>query len=93
MVMSSLKEPTDVEVSMQYLATESLVHIIINMFIDIDECSGINQCQQLCINTEGSFTCNCTEGFTLESDERNCTGKISVDSENTDATFTVMCML
>ena len=44
------------------------------MHIDINECDGINDCQQICTNTEGSFTCNCTGGFSLAQDERNCTG-------------------
>ncbi|KAM5151996.1 uromodulin-like [Mantella aurantiaca] len=34
---------------------------------DIDECaySWTNNCNEHCINTEGSFTCGCTEGYTL----------------------------
>ncbi len=42
---------------------------------DIDECSTtINNCQQVCTNTEGSYSCSCSEGFTLATDGRNCTG-------------------
>ena len=44
-------------------------------FSDIDECDGVNDCQQLCQNTEGSYTCSCSEGFTLNSDNRTCNGK------------------
>ena len=42
---------------------------------DVDECEegGANDCQQLCDNTEGSYVCSCTDGFTL-ADSSNCTG-------------------
>lgn len=43
---------------------------------DIDECQGPNDCQQQCENTEGSYTCSCTEGFTLNIDSRSCVGKL-----------------
>lgn len=43
---------------------------------DINECDGVNDCQQLCTNTEGSYSCSCTEGFDLADDGRRCTGKI-----------------
>ncbi len=42
--------------------------------IDINECEGVNDCQQLCTNMEGSYSCNCTQGFDLADDGRNCTG-------------------
>lgn len=42
--------------------------------IDINECEGVNDCQQRCENSVGSFTCSCENGFTLSSDGRNCTG-------------------
>jgi hypothetical protein len=48
-------------------------------FLDIDECAGINDCQQLCGNTEGSYVCSCSDGFNLSDDGRNCTGMISCD--------------
>ncbi|XP_007906718.1 fibulin-5 isoform X1 [Callorhinchus milii] len=39
-----------------------------NMCVDTDECtSGIHQCNpsQICINTEGGYSCSCTEGYWL----------------------------
>ena len=45
---------------------------------DINECDSINDCQQVCMNTDGSFACTCTECFILASDGKNCTGKIFV---------------
>lgn len=32
---------------------------------DLDECSEWGHCDQLCANTDGSFTCSCAAGYTL----------------------------
>ncbi|XP_071826627.1 uncharacterized protein [Apostichopus japonicus] len=45
------------------------------MCYDRDECSEMlfaSRCDQICINTLGSFRCDCGEGFKLESDGRSC---------------------
>ncbi|RMX36464.1 hypothetical protein pdam_00010052, partial [Pocillopora damicornis] len=41
---------------------------------DFDEClQGSNGgCSQVCINTPGSFTCDCRKGYLLKIDQRNC---------------------
>lgn len=39
--------------------------------IDINECR-FNQCQHSCVNSPGSFTCQCEGGFTLGQDRRSC---------------------
>ena len=47
-----------------------------NFFVDIDECQLKNPCANdgVCTNSEGTFNCLCTEGWT----GRNCTeGKVS----------------
>ncbi|CAK8691087.1 unnamed protein product [Clavelina lepadiformis] len=31
-----------------------------------------NDCEQICVNTEGSYTCECRDGFTLQEDGRSC---------------------
>ena len=43
---------------------------------DINECElkEVNDCQQDCTNTVGSFNCSCQEGFTLNADGKNCDG-------------------
>lgn len=42
--------------------------------IDIDECSETSSsCSQVCINTEGSFICECHTGFELGNDNWTCT--------------------
>ena len=41
---------------------------------DINECLGANDCQQICLNTAGSYYCECNDGFVLDSDEHSCKG-------------------
>lgn len=62
---------------------KSFVAVISNIFLlylcvaDVDECaSDSHQCNptQICINTEGGYTCSCTEGYWLL--EGQCLGKI-----------------
>lgn len=48
------------------------------LFIDIDECSrglGI-RCSHGCLNTEGSFTCTCKDGYYLSADGFTCFGRL-----------------
>ena len=43
--------------------------------IDQNECeSGSHSCDQVCINTEGSYTCSCRSGYELGSDGESCIG-------------------
>ena len=43
--------------------------------LDVDECAIANGgCEHECINTEGSFYCDCREGYMLESNNRTCEG-------------------
>ncbi|KAM4696435.1 epidermal growth factor-like protein 8 isoform 2-T3 [Rhinophrynus dorsalis] len=42
--------------------------------VDIDECRRPSHpCPQLCVNTRGSFRCECHPGFTLGDDGKSCT--------------------
>ena len=64
-----------------------LLHILVfqhnnSLFTDINECNEVNDCQQLCTNTEGSYICGCEEGFTLAKDRRNCNGNYYCYSTN-----------
>ena len=36
-----------------------------------------SDCEQICNNTVGSYTCSCNNGYSLNSDGRNCSGKIT----------------
>ncbi|ERE87075.1 EGF-like and EMI domain-containing protein 1 [Cricetulus griseus] len=44
-----------------------------NSLEDIDECAVVNGgCQQRCINTLGTFHCECDTGYRRHADERTC---------------------
>ncbi|KAK2144482.1 hypothetical protein LSH36_752g02022 [Paralvinella palmiformis] len=48
------------------------------LFQDVDECAGARHgCQQKCVNTFGSYQCQCEEGYLLDKDGRTCTVKIN----------------
>ena len=49
---------------------------VFNINADINECSSssLNNCQQLCVNTVGSYSCQCRPGYRLNSDGRTCVG-------------------
>ena len=40
--------------------------------IDINECTGRTKCNQLCVNTIGSYKCTCRNGYTLDMDGHTC---------------------
>lgn len=35
----------------------------------------MNDCQQECVNTPGSYLCGCMEGFELAADNKSCIGE------------------
>ncbi|VDL66472.1 unnamed protein product [Nippostrongylus brasiliensis] len=40
---------------------------------ELDECtSGANLCEQICVNTVGSFKCDCYVGYSLRPDGKTC---------------------
>ena len=44
-------------------------------YVDVDECvEESDRCAHNCQNTEGSYTCNCSEGFLLDNDGYSCIG-------------------
>ena len=49
--------------------------IIISIVIDINECRNIADCEQMCVNERGSFHCDCTAGYRLNSDGISCKGE------------------
>ena len=47
----------------------------VQRFSEINECdNGDQDCQQLCINTVGSYKCACEHGYFLKSDGKTCLG-------------------
>lgn len=40
--------------------------------IDFDECAIPGACSQQCLNTKGSYKCQCADGYILTSDRHAC---------------------
>ena len=50
-----------------------VVVVVVVVFPDVDECvSGTANCLQICINTVGSYECDCQAGFSLSEDNTTC---------------------
>ena len=59
-----------------------VTNLVLHEFLppDTNECTdGTANCQQTCTNTQGSFQCNCTSGYTLDSNGRACNGEPTID--------------
>ena len=52
--------------------------VIVLFTIDIDECETAegDVCEQLCINKDGSFACDCRPQYVLTTDQFTCLGNI-----------------
>ena len=46
---------------------------IVTHTIDFPECDD-SPCEQICVETDGSFQCSCTSGYILANDGRHCNG-------------------
>ena len=53
------------------------VHVAtVHFFIDINECAeSIDNCAQICTDTDGSYTCSCEAGYDLASNGHGCNGE------------------
>ena len=49
-------------------------YIIINILTDLNECNYNNTCDHRCVNTFGSFVCECNSGYQLNDDLMTCSG-------------------
>ena len=58
-------------------------------FADIDECANatLNNCQQVCVNSEGGYTCDCFSGYSLVN-STYCEGISWPDSNICSGVFT-----
>ena len=53
----------------------STYFLFLSFLIDINECDNENAgCKHECVNTTGSYYCNCSEGYDLDEDNHNCLG-------------------
>ena len=57
-----------------------LEHTQLCFFTDINECLNIslNSCDQICINTNESFICECDTGYQLNEDLMTCSGMCTI---------------
>ena len=52
-----------------------MTSIIFSIFSDIDECESEDfYCEQICTNSDGSYTCSCRDGYILNDDDETCEG-------------------
>ena len=48
---------------------------LLSVLLDNNECAEIeNECDQNCQNTDGSYTCSCNMGYTLDANGHTCNG-------------------
>lgn len=49
---------------------------------DINECDdpSRNNCEQTCLNKDGSFECACQRGYVLNDDKQTCSGNFVLDT-------------
>ena len=60
---------------MKHTDTPHICALISHIMTDINECSTNNGgCQHSCINSVGSYECQCRSGYQLSSDGRSCPG-------------------
>ena len=66
------------------IVPEGILNTIVKQFVkiffsfsDIDECSNytLNNCEQTCFNSFGSFSCECDFGYSLNSNGYGCDGE------------------
>ena len=62
-----------------YYALLGIYHIIyIELYLDVNECTVDNGgCEGTCVNTFGSFHCECGDGLKISSNNKTCQGLLS----------------
>ena len=54
---------------------QKITHVMYIVFLtDINECENSGTCDHRCINTIGSFVCDCYPGYQLNDDLMTCSG-------------------
>ena len=62
--------------------TSTILYYFDVFTLDVNECQTLtDNCQQVCTNTEGSYTCSCSTGFELDSDRLTCNGTCNTQGE------------
>ena len=61
---------------------------ILYLLADINECAeNIDDCVQICTDTDGSYVCSCAPGYLLTNDSRGCDGMLCCYSNYITATL------
>ena len=63
------------------ILSESLILLLHSVFfpLDVNECATENgACSQNCINTQGSYYCNCNSGYSLAVNKHACDSKYQI---------------
>ena len=47
---------------------------VVNAQLNVTQCGGPRQCEQICTNTIGSYNCSCSSEYNLADDLHNCLG-------------------
>ena len=57
------------------------IFFLLHDYVDLNECEmETDECQQLCRNNNGSYSCDCNDGFYLDTnDNRSCLSKFIVN--------------
>lgn len=69
---------------------------VLYIHTDIDECQDSSICSHKCINSEGSYKCDCYHGFKLENEKdcvdiNECLDTKCHDCENSPGSFKCFC--
>lgn len=75
-------------------AMSNLMFVFI--YTDVDECQDSSICSHKCINSDGSYKCDCNQGFKLENDKdcvdvNECLDTKCHDCENLPGSFKCFC--
>jgi fibulin 1/2 len=56
---------------------KNYIYFLSVTFSDIDECAFATYggCEQICVNTAGSYICGCADGYRLAEDNKECVGR------------------
>ena len=59
-----------------------IIKLVVLLLLDFDECVNEmdNNCAQMCQNTNGSYSCECRDGYSLASNGYSCSGKSTLMS-------------
>ena len=68
------------------MSSHCLLHLYTH-FADIDECSTDHVCEQICVNNDGSYTCECRDGYSLDRNGKNCSISCGGVLSNTSGYF------